>query len=291
MATNLNVAANIYAAKAIKGLPALLRRVSVFSTDFSDEAKKPGDPIKVGLVQADSATDWNDSTANYSGTKMDMKDTDLTLDGRKIVSFAIGAEQVAKFNPAWWEGKAELNMRALAYAFTQSVIAKVTAANFSKSFQVDTASFDLLKLGDLRAKVTDSGIPAELATLNLNSTLYGRLIAQLDSSTYGGPDAVRSGMIPSLFGFAGVVEQPGLSIPGFVSLPSALAFATRVYMPVDKTPYMRFDNITEPESGVTMSSVIFTDGNIAKTTFSNDIVFGSAVGDKDALIRLTTGTK
>lgn len=291
MATNTNVAANIYAARAILGLKAIVRKVSIYSTDMSDEAKQPGETIKVPLVVADSAQDWNDSTANYSGTKATLKDIDLKLDGRKIVSFAITPDQVANFHPAWWQGKADLNVRALGYAFAQTILAKVTPANFSKSFQVDIASLDLLKIGDLRAACVEANIDPQMATLNLNSTAYSRLLAQLDSSTYGGIDAIKSGMISGILGFANVVEQPGLSIPGFVNLPSALAFATRVYTPVDKTPYMRFDNITEPDSGVTMSSVVYTEGGIGKTTFSNDIVFGSAVGDANALIRLTTGAK
>jgi hypothetical protein len=291
MATNLNVAASIYASRVIKTLPDIVKKISVFSTDYSDEAKQIGETITVDLAVADSVKEWNDTTANYAGTEGSKQSVEVKLDGRKIINFAITPKQMAHFRPEWWMGKADLNMRALALAFSQSITAKVTAANFSKNITVTPASFGLEMLADIRAKCAELKIEPEMATLNLNSTLYSYLLSKLDSTTYGGREAIQNGIIQGVLGFANVVEHPSLTIPGFVNMPSALAFATRVYMPVDTTPYRTFAPIVEPASGITMSSVVYTEGNTGKTSYSNDIVFGSSVGDKDALIRLTNGTK
>ena len=110
--THTNVGLQIYSNKVIAEIRRKLAAVFAFSLDLSDEAKQVGDKVRVPLITADEADDFNSSTNNYKATKSDLTDREVAIDKRKLAKFGIDDLQAAIHNPNWWERKAEANADA-----------------------------------------------------------------------------------------------------------------------------------------------------------------------------------
>jgi hypothetical protein len=127
--TNTNISLQIYSEKVILGLRRALAAIFAFSLDLSNEAARIGQTIRVPLITANAAGDWNASTNNYKASKDDLHDISVALDKRKIAKFGIDDEQAANYHPSWWERKAEANVNAVAAAALDDIFGAITPAN------------------------------------------------------------------------------------------------------------------------------------------------------------------
>ena len=293
--TNINTAMELYSNSFIEELQARIPALRSFSLDLSDELVEPGDVIRVPLVFADAAADWDKTSNNYGRTKADLLDRTVPIDQRVIAGFAIEQQQLANFRPHWWEGKGKLNARSVATAVLKRVFAKVTPENFGDApadkFSVNPASFNPKVVAALRAAVAAKEMDPSATTMLLHPVYFSALLGTLDANVYGGREAIAKGVIPGLLGFDSIQEATQLEIPGFVGAPSALAVGSRRVPIADTTPYMEYSAITEEQSGLTLNRVIYTDGKTGVTSFSIECMFGVEKGNDNALIRLVSGSK
>lgn len=288
--TNTDTALEVYSNKFIEGLTNALPALRAFSLDLSDEMLEPGETVRVPLVTADAAAAWDDTTNNYGRTSASLADKKVEVTSRIIAGFGITQAQLANFRPAWWEQKGALNARSVADAVLDEVFGVVTAANFgdtaAKKLQVALAAFGRKAIAELRPKVVKGKLQPAKSVLVLNPDFYAALLADLDASVYGGREAITGGVIPGLLGFRAIIEAPQITEPGFVCHPDAIAVGSRRVQVADTTPYKEFGPVTEPDTGLTLNRVIYTDGTIGKTSFSVECLFGVDAGNPDALIRL-----
>lgn len=289
--TNTDIALEIYSNKFIEGLTNALPALRQFSLDLSDEASERGETIRVPLVSADAAEVWDDSTNNYARNKAELLDKKVVLDQRIIAGFGISLAQQQNFRPSWWEGKGVLNARSVADAVLDNVFGIVTPGNYGddegKQIKVALSSFGRKAISEMRAKVVKGKLSPAKSSLVLNPDFFSALLSDLDSQVFGGREAIVGGVIPGLLGFRSIIEAPQLNEPGFVCHPDAIAIGSRRIEIADNTPYREFGSVTEPDTGLTLNRVIYTEGAIGKTNFSIECLFGVDVGNADALIRLT----
>jgi hypothetical protein len=290
MPTNTDTALEVYSKKMIEGLTNALPALRSFSLDLSDELVEPGETIKVPLVTADAAAAWNITSNNYGRTAASLYDKPVVMDQRLITGFAITQAQMMNFRPSWWEGKAALNARSIADAVLTDLFGIVTAANYgdtaAKKLPVALATFGRKSLASLRALVVKGKLQPAKSVLVLNPDFFAALLSDLDAQVYGGREAIQGGVIPSLLGFRAIIEAPQYNDPGFVCHPDAIAFGSRRIPVADTTPYKEFGSITEPDTGLTLNRVIFTEGAAGRTSFSVECGYGRAVGNADSLLRL-----
>ncbi len=288
--TNTDTALEVYSNKFIEGLTNALPALRAFSLDLSDEMLEPGETVRVPLVTADAAAAWDDTTNNYGRTSSSLTDKKVEVTSRIIAGFGITQAQLANFRPAWWEQKGALNARSVADAVLDEVFGVVTAANFgdtaAKKLQVALAAFGRKAIAELRPKVVKGKLQPAKSVLVLNPDFFAALLADLDAQVYGGREAITGGVIPGLLGFRAIIEAPQITEPGFVCHPDAIAVGSRRVQVADTTPYKEFGPVTEPDTGLTLNRVIYTDGTIGKTSFSVECLFGVDAGNPDALIRL-----
>jgi hypothetical protein len=289
--TNTDVAAKIYSNKFIAGATKQLAPLKAFSLDLSEEAKNPGETVQVPMISADSAETWNDTTANFSRTTATLGDRTVTLGTRKIAGFGITPAQMANFNKAWWEGKAELNAAEIANAILDTVVALVTGANFGDAaadkLTVSLAGFNAAAVSAIRAKAINAKkLRINRSVLALNPEFFSALLGSLPADVYGGREAMVNGVIPGLLGFGAVIELPQMSTPGFVSSPAALCVAGRTVAFLGTKNYEKVQTFVEPETGMPMTNVIYVDGPTGKGSMSVSALYGAAVGADDQLLRL-----
>lgn len=283
-----------YSRKVLKVLPAQLNFLGAFSTDVSGEILGPSKSVEVPLVEMDAADTFDRSTNNFARTAMTPKTATVPFGDPIIAGFAVTADQASKIDKRWWEGKAELNATAVAASASNAVTSLITKTNFSKAvLSVGTAdNFGTATVAKIAAAVENktNKLRVKFSTLALSGEYFYKLLAGLDANVYGGTEAIRNGVIPGLFGFGKVMLVHGLSTPGFVCEPSAIAFAARGFRPADETPYRAVREIKDPESGLSLTLVEYGDGPTGDLSESVTTRIGAAVGDAGALVRLVSGS-
>ena len=282
-----------YSRKVLKALPAQLNFLGAFSTDVSGEVLGPSKSVEVPLVEMDAAAAFNRSTNNFARSAMTPKTATVTFGDPIIAGFSVTADQASKIDKRWWEGKAELNATAVAASASTAVTSLITKTNFAKAVTgVGTAaSFAKSGVAKIAAACESSTnkLRVKFSALCLSGEYFYNLLAGLDANVYGGTEAIRNGVIPGLFGFGKVMLMHGLTIPGFVCEPSAIAFAGRGFRPADETPYRAVREIKDPESGLSLTLVEYGDGPTGDLSESVTTRIGAAVGDAGALVRLVSG--
>ena len=288
--TNIDTAAKVYAKKFIAGLTRQLAALRAFSIDFSEEAKQFGEAVLVALISADAAADWNDTSNNFNQTAATLGDRNVPLNKRKIAGFAITPAQMANFNPAWWEGKAELNAASVADAVLSDVCALVTPANYgdaaANKLQISLDGFGPKAVATIRAKAIAKNLRINRSVLCLAPAYFSQLLGSLDANVYGGREAIEKGVIPGLLGFNAIAEIPQLEIPGFVSHPGAIAVAGRAIPFFGTKQYEKVQTFVEPETGMPMTNVVYVDGPTGKGSTTVNAMYGCAKGADDQLLRL-----
>ena len=282
-----------YSRKLLKVLPAQLNFLGAFSTDVSDEVKDPGEKIQVPLVEMDEAAAFDRASNNFARPAGTPKTATVTFGDPIIAGFAVTAAQARNIQRRWWEGKAELNATAVAASASTAVTNLVTKANFAKAVTNvgNAASFAKAGVAKIAAAIENATnkLRVKFSTLALSGEYFYNLLSGLDANVYGGTEAIRNGVIPGLFGFGKVMLVHGLDCPGFVCEPSAIAFGSRAFRPVDDTPYRAVREIKEPESGLTLTLVEYPDGPSGDLSESLTTQIGAAVGEAGSLVRLVAG--
>jgi hypothetical protein len=280
----------IYADRVISGLTRGLAPLRSFSLDFSNEAKQPGESVKVSLISPDAAAAWNATSNNFARTAMTQSEVTITFDAPKIAGFGVTPAQALNFRPSWWAGKGELNVLEICDGALTDVADLVTASNYGDTAKdkiaVVLASFGRKAVSAIRAKAIAKKLRINRSTLVLNPEFFSALLGDLDANTYGGRDAIVGGAIPGLLGFQAVVEMPQYSGPGFVAQSDAIAAASRAFRPVRDTPYEFVRELVEPETGLTVVHLEYLHGADGSLNDSVTLLFDAAVGNGDALLRL-----
>ena len=289
-ATSIATAQEIYSMRFLKALTRALAPIKVFSTSFTDEAKEVGETVKVPLVSPDAVAAWDATSNNFVRSTTDLKEVNVALDSRIIAGFGITTEQMQNFRPNWWEGKADLNVQTVADTIVAAMAALVTPDAYGDTDadkkSIVLASFGRKAVGSIRAAVVARKMRPNRSVMVLNPDFFSALLADLNALEYGGREAILNGTIPGLLGFAAVVEMPQYTGPGFVCHPDALAVATRRIPLPDTVAYKLVSELTEPDTGLTMTQVIYTHGPNGSLNNSINASYGAAVGNEKSLMRL-----
>lgn len=280
-----------YSRRVLKTLPTQLNFLGAFSTDISDEVKDPGEKIQIALVEADAAGTFDRANNNFARPAGTPKKATVTFGDPLITGFAVTAAQARNIQRRWWEGKADLNVNAIAASASTAVTNLITDSNFEKAVTNvgNAASFVKSGVGKIAAAVSNATnkLRVKFSTLALSGEYFYALASSLDANVYGGSEPVKNGVIPGLLGFSRVMLMHGYDGVGFVCEPSAIAFGARAFRPVDDMPYRAVREIKDPESGLTLTLVEYPDGPSGDLSESVTCQIGAAVGDAGALVRLT----
>ena len=290
MAATTFTGQEIYSKQLFTELKPLLAPIREFSTDFSQEAKAPGESVSVQLIESDAVADFDATSNNFVRSASSNKKVTVTFNTPKIVGFNVTPFQVQNFNPGWWKEKANLDAHKMAKSILTDVMAGITADNFAKGQTIASDSaITLAEVTKIRTYCAKQDIDPAEAVLMLDLALYHAL-ANLYNTTKSGLTAAQAvSELAMACGFKAVHAMPVLpaGLLGFAALPSALAVAGRNFRPVSDKPYESVREITDPDSGIGLTMVEFVDGATGNDNISTTGMFGSTPGVGDALIRIT----
>ena len=280
----------MYSNKVIPGLTRMLAPLRGFSLDFTDELKQPGKSLEVALVSPDAAGDFNRENNNFSRDPTTAKSVVIEKSKAVIAGFAVTATQYSTLRPAWWEGKADLNVEAVGDNICGKVAALITPENYGDTatdkFAAPLAKFGKNSVALIRAAAIKKNLRPNRSVLCLHPDYFSALLGNLDANVYGGREAIVGGAIPGLLGFRMICEIPQLTVPGFVCHSDAIAIGSAIFTPVSKKPYELVNQIVEPTTGLTMTVVEYPDGATGDLSETINCLAVVGVGNEGALLRL-----
>jgi hypothetical protein len=245
-----------------------LAALSLFSSDFSSEVKKPKDTLQVPVATATASTQTNPTAFNsVGGTTLDK--VTVSLDH---IYQPFGLEYSDIQNAVKLEKLVKINLNALADKIWSLVTAPITVANFGSAIVAPATAAANFAAGDL-AKLWSSVSKSGSKGLVLSPTLYSGIIPTattgltLDKGAYG-----FDGGIFYANQFAGQTR-----LAGFACSPEALAIASAApSLDHVRSNMLVSDVVVLEQLGLSIYYNVYADPTTRAIVASAEVMFGAA---------------
>lgn len=297
MATTLNdVSARIFSNALITEGNTVLAPLQAFSLDLSREVvNAKGDTIEATVFGATTAAAFNATSNNYGTSQGSTRSVPVVMTTHLKDSFSIDDKKALTSPVPYFTGAGKACADSLGAGVLSAVFALLTVAKYSQESIVTLASIAKANFAALRKVATDAKINPRQASLVLNSDYFAALLALLDSNTYGGSEAIRSGVVPGLFGFAKVIEAPSLptaeNLVGFIAKPEALAIAARYLQPQAPGAYEEVGQMYDDATGLTFGVRKLANGLTGEVIQTTEALFGATECEVKSLVRLISASR
>lgn len=256
-----------------------LAPLRVFTTDFSNEVRKPKDTVQVPIVSATAATSVN-PTNFEPGSSVTIGKATVTLD--HVVQF-FGIDQADLAQGHRLENLVRINLDAMADKLWSLAITPITTVNFgAATVTTTTITPGSGHLATLWAKVSK----AASKSLVVSPTIYSQLIPvnadylPLQNGAYG-----FEGGVYYASNFTGAVS----GLDGFACSREAVAVASAAPAidPAVSSQFQISESVTLDQLGMTVAYNVWGSTNNRQVNASIEVMFGAAAGltsDSMALI-------
>lgn len=293
---NFNDAA--FAQRGLKAFTAMLTNLSVFSTDFSDEAAKPGNAIYVPRYDALSATTFaydNNSNFPYEGSGGTVNVITVNLNNHHVVPLDITDIQSVNSSAAVGDRYADMQGRELGKRVLQKIWSQITTGSYGSALVTTAVSnWGRGTIRTMRLQLAKNNATLSKSSLVANEDIYDAILGDTgiqQAYAYGGSEAIRKGEIPEVMGVqlhhSNLVPLNGISLGAFACVPDALAVACRYLTPQDSSAYDAAFAVTDPESGLTIGYRRHFSPGKGTLYINMECLFGYAVGLSPGLVLAT----
>ena len=297
MATTLtSLAARVAADNAIMAAVTGIAAIRNFSTSFKELAARKGSAIRVPIfASTGGARDFNKASNNYAQNDKEVTGTDVLVDKHIIKGVEYDDIDFLECDVQFWEGAGKIIGDELARGIASYVLSFINKTEVPKTaanelvFTASKANFAML-----RAQCAKAGIKPEDTTVLLDPVRFASMLSDLDTSLYGGTEAIRGGYIPSLFGFAAVTEcgqlsqDPEEKLVGALVVRDSIAVAGRYLEPGTKDSYAEVGKVSDEKSGLTLGIRRFGDPKTGENYLSGEALFGAKLLQPTKIVRLVS---
>jgi hypothetical protein len=255
----------IYGQKVLQQLNSLLMPINAFTTDISDELKRPGDAVVVPLYGNTTTTTFTQATDVMEQTGGLITAVTVTLDKRRITPIDLTHQQLLEASAA---GRTERFTTQLAKSIAKTVMldimSVITTTNFGTAVTtLASASWVRAQLIEARKAALDAGIPDGEMSLVMNRSIESALlgVSELTLALNRGNDAaINQGKLGTIFGLdlyaSSIFPTNSVSLNAFVCGKDAIAVAFRRIQ--DELPEGEFDAMEEIVDDATGLSLLYT---------------------------------
>jgi len=293
---NFNDAA--YAQRGLKAFSAMMTKLGVFSTDFSDAAAQKGNAVYVPRYDALSATTFayaNNSNFAYEGSGGTINVITVNLNNHHIVPLDITDIQAVNSSAAVGDRFADLQGRELGKRALQTIWSQVTTGTYGAAIvTAAVSSWGRTAIRAMRLQLAKNNANMTKASLVANEDIYDAILGDTgiqQAYAYGGSEAIRKGEVPEVLGVqmqhSNLLPYNGISLGAFICVPDALAVASRYLAPQDPGSYDAAFAVTDPESGLTIGYRRHFSPGRGTLYINMECLFGYSVGISTGLLIAT----
>ena len=295
-----------------------IAKLTKFATDFTPDAAQPGSTMMIQFFDDGEAAEFDASTNNYLTADGSTSFIPVTFTNHPKKSFAFTPQDFLAVNGSkFWENSGAAAGRAVEIAILKTVSQYISAAYIKTEGQdkqvdgtgritgtlldfgswneyvVGTGAFDKNAVAIKARQACDAAeINAGECVLMLNAKAYGEVLASLDANLYGGPEAIRYGMIEGLYGFDAVMENDLLlknqNLVGAIIPRNAIGVAGRVLPVLNPKLYDEVGTVTDEHSGLTMQFRRTGDQATDRAVMTCEALFGAKLLQPTKIVRLVS---
>lgn len=293
MATSLTSPGLVFASdKAIIAARKHLEKLSLFTTNFSDEAAQPGTTLKVPVF-AGSAVNFDPSNSHgYNDVEGTVKFASIAFDTHKKLTFGFqDKDKLLVDTDPFWSKCGIAAGQGVGQALLEVATSKLV---YTAAVQVTSWSVTLANMAALRAQCAANNLDPARCVVILEPASFATLLALLPANVIGDGSAIVDGVAKGLFGFKAVIEgntiskvsgaeESGVSPKkgvGFVVPEDALAVGCRVIDGGDTAE--EWGTATDEITGLTLGHRITVDQNSGHRYYTVEGLIGAALTKQDS---------
>lgn len=253
-----------------------------FAHNFSPMAGVQYGAVVVPVYNLSASSEFAEGTKDWCNGANSLDGAVITLEKHYINTIQLPDDVNSKGDINFIADGAKAIAGKLALDAEKYVYSKFTADNtLSAAVPTTKAGFaGLMKICD------DAGVDPYECTLVLDAENFGTLMSTLDANVYGGPEAVRNGMIEGLYGFKAVMMTGALptGFKGLIVPYGVAGVVTRVNQPAINGYSSTWT--VEDENGIGIGFRSFEHLCYGKALLGGDILVGAAVLQNNKAVRL-----
>lgn len=288
--------------RVLKAARPNLARLNRLGLDVSANPATPGTTIKVPLVNAGAAAQYDATENNYCNAGGSVSYVAVELSSHPVATISITPEDARAADVSTVQRAAvESAGEAVAAAALEAWHALLPASTATTSPQFNATLTTAAGFAAMRAAVVSgiaavSGRPAFVATspaycdLVLSPAAYSTALTLFDVmawATREGQNPVRDGWFDGgLLGFRSVVEDPLATVDGYVIARDALAFAGRPVAVQNPAVYSAWEYRTDDESGLTLTFREHAQACTDTRYLNAEALFGGTVAQPARIVTL-----
>jgi len=257
-------------------------------TDFSDVPARKGDVITTHLVSVGTASAY-DTTNGYVANDRTQTDKTISLSSLIHSTIAIRDDEKASSQINLIERFAASAAYAVGKSMVDSVLANISSGNFTSTLTVAAGALTYRGVTSLGYTLDNNKVPSVNRFAVVSPDNYASLLndssivanAQLNADKIG---TGKIGLVNNINVF-NYTALPSAVSKGFAAQQEALLVAARLPEVPENFPGL-VENVTEPESGLSMQMREWFNPNLGQTFRSYIVLFGTGVGSGSSLVRL-----
>ena len=274
----------VAAETAVMGIQKHMGAITEFAHNFKELEDRPGAAIAVPVYNLSAAAEFDEQTNNWCGGTNEVDGVVVTLDKHFIKSIALTDVEAGATDINFLRDGARAIADVLGTAANKYVFGLINDTNFELSASFDGSSkavfANLFKIAD------DKGLNPYECVVVLTPEYFAKALSYLDSSVYGGSDAIRTGVIPGLYGFKSFICSSFLpeGVKGAIITQDAIGVVSRTNKPaVDG--YAATWTAATPD-GVALGYRVFENLCQGRMYLGADALFGAKVLKANGAVRL-----
>lgn len=261
---------------ALQTLYAKLAPIKDFAHNFRDLEDRKGASIVIPVFNLSAAADFDADSNNYCNGQTEMDAATVNLSSHLVKQFMYTDRDVAETEVQWFRDVGYATGDAIGRGIYNTVIGLLNDTNVTLTAQSSlSAKSDFAGLVDTTyANQLDIGN----TVLMLGPTYFANLLGTLDAYVYGGPEAIRGGYVPGLYGFKSVVCAPGLADgwKGALVDANSIGIASRYLAPMAGA-YVDAWKASDPNSGLTIGYRSFANLCTGRRYLDAEVLFGAKI--------------
>lgn len=270
---------------ALQSLYAKLAPIRDFAHNFRELEDRKGASIVVPVFDLSAAAEFNADTNNYCGGTNEIDAATLTLNKHYVKALAVTDRDMAETEIQFYRDGGTAIGDALGRAIYKDVVDMLSA---QATLTADVTLTSKQAFADLFNTVYTNGLDIDEAVLMLTPANFAKLLGTLDANIYGGPEAIRGGYVPGLYGFKSVVCAPnlGTGVEGYIVDRNSVGVAARYLAPMEGA-YLAAWQTSDPNSGLPIGFRGFQNLCTGTRNLAGEILFGAKVIRQSGLVKLT----
>lgn len=263
-----------------------LAPVSEFAHYYSELDGRPGDAVVIpDFTGLDEAGEFNETSNNYQSGSNQVEALTVNLDKHLISQISFTDRDYTETAVNFFVDGGKSIGKKIAKAVNSYVFGMINGTNVTQ--KVEIGKLDKTAAANLFKVAADYDLDIGDTVVVLDPLKYSQLLADLDSNVYGGPEAIRRGVVPGLFGFKSVICSSKLpeGTVGALVQNGALGVVSRYLPPSIAGAYPMTTEATD-ENGVKFGYRYSTNLATGRNYIAADALFGAKILLPKKIVRL-----